>query len=511
MFRLVRFFLLTSAAAAVAFIIAFVVYRQDEEQRLIEFAEQQNLELARSVAHTIWPEFSSFVMSTSGSELKTRAGGEKTEAIAQALKSATTGLPILKIKIYNLDGLTVFSSNLAEIGEHKANNPGFFSAARAGQPASKLTFRDALSSFEQTIQERDLVESYIPIRQGNGPVEGVFELYTDVTHLMASMRRSTRNLVIGFLPIFLLLYGALFLVVRRADQTINKQYADIMEKNSALNEAHEKLERRVEERTRELTEEIGERRRMHDEVQRHRDELAHVGRVSMIGEMATSLAHELNQPLTVISGSAQFCLNSLRNGSGTREKLLDAMEQCADQAERATEIIRRVRDFIHKEEPRNERIDVNDAIRGIAALLYSDAREHSVEVAFDLVEAVLPVNADPIQLQQVVLNLAHNGIEAMADTDLVARRLAISTREHPNGTIEVVVRDHGHGISPESADRLFDPFHTTKPQGLGLGLSISRSIIESHGGRLWAETDHKNGAEFRFTLPTSRDGRADDE
>jgi signal transduction histidine kinase len=510
MFRHVRFFVLTSAAAAIALVIAFVVYRHDEEQRLIEFAEQQNLELARSVARIIWPEFAPFVMSASGSGLRTPAGGEKTRAIARALEAATTGHPVLKIKIYNLDGLTVHSSNRAEIGEHEVDNPESFSAARAGRPASELTFRDTLSSFGQTVQGRDLVESYIPIRQGDGPVEGVFELYTDVTHLMASMRRSTRNLVLGFLPVFGLLYGALFLAVRRADQTIRSQYGDIMERNAALAEAREKLERRVAERTSKLTEEIAERKRMHDEVQRHRDQLAHVGRVSMIGEMATNLAHELNQPLAVVSGCAQFCLNSLRGGAGSKEKLIDAMEQSAEQAERATQIIRRVRDFIHKEKPRDERIDVNDAIRDIEALLHSDAHAHRVEVELDLAAAALPVNADPIQLQQVVLNLAHNGIEAMRDTEADARRLAIRTRAHPSGAIEVVVRDHGHGISAEIEQHLFEPFHTTKPQGLGLGLSISRSIIESHGGRLWAAADGENGAEFHFTLPRSEDGGADD-
>jgi len=511
MFRLVRFFLLTSAAAAIAFVVAFVAYRHDEEQRLIEFAEQQNLELARSIAHIMLPEFSSFVMSTSPSELKTRAGGETTQAIARALESATTGHPVLKIKIYNLDGLTVYSSDPDEIGEHEFDNPGSFSAARAGRPASVLTFRDTMSSFELSFQDRDLVESYIPIRQGDGPVEGVFELYTDVTHLIAGMRRSTRNLVLIFLPISGLLYWLLLMAVRRADQTINTQYADITEKNSALSEAREKLERRVAERTRKLTGEIAERRRMHDEVQRHRDQLAHVGRVSMIGEMATNLAHELNQPLSVVSGCAQYCLNSLRSGAGSREKLIDAMEQSAEQAERATQIIRRVRDFIHKEEPRDERVDVNGAIRDIAALLHSDGHAHRVEVEFDLADTALPVNADPIQLQQVVLNLAHNGIEAMGETEANSRRLGIETRAHPDGTIEVVVRDHGHGISADSMERLFDPFYTTKPQGLGLGLSISRSIIESHGGRLWAATGCKSGAAFHFTLPISQGGNSDDE
>jgi C4-dicarboxylate-specific signal transduction histidine kinase len=448
-------------------------------------------------------------MSTSGREVKNQSGSEQTQAIARAVEAATAGLPVLKVKIYNLGGLTVYSSSSAEIGEYKSNNPGFFSAARGGQPVSKLTYRDAISSFEQTIQERDLVESYIPIRQGDGAVEGVFELYTDVTPLLVNMRQTTKNLVIGFLPIFGLLYGVLFLVVRRADQTIKRQYVDITEKNSALKEAHDRIEARVAERTRKLTEEVSERKRMHDEVQRHRNELAHVGRVSMIGEMATSLAHELNQPLTVISGCAQFCVNALRNKVPPQEKLLDAMEQTVEQAERATKIIGRVRNFIHKEEPRKERIDVNDAIRDIATLLRSDAREHGVKVEFDLAETPLPVNADPIQLQQVVLNLAHNGIEAMAETEAGSRHLCIETYGNGNAGVEVAIRDQGHGIPSEIREHLFDPFVTTKPDGLGMGLSISRSIIEAHGGRLWVTPAHKNGSTFHFTMPASEGSSSD--
>jgi C4-dicarboxylate-specific signal transduction histidine kinase len=509
MFRLVRFFLLTSAAAVVAIVIAFVIYRQNEVQRLIDFAEQQNVELARSFANTIWPGFSSFVMSASGAEVNNQTGSEQTQALARAVEAATVGLPVLKVKIYNLEGLTVYSSNSAEIGEYKTKNPGFFSAARTGQPASKLTFRGAISSFEQTIQERDVVESYIPIRQSEGPVEGVFEIYTVVTPLLVSMRRSTKNLWIGFLPVFGLLYGALFLVVRRADQTIKQQYADITEKNAALKEAQDRLEMRVAERTRTLTEEVAERKRMQDKVQQHRAELAHVGRVSMIGEMAASLAHELNQPLTVISGCAQFCLNNLRGGAATQEKLFDAMEQTVEQAERATKIIGRVRNFIHKEEPGKERIDVNDAIRDIATLLCSDAREHGVEVKLGLADTMLPVDADPIQLQQVVLNLAHNGIEAMTETEAGSRHLYIETHGHGNGGVEVTIRDQGNGIPSEIREHLFDPFVTTKPHGLGMGLSISRSIIEAHGGRLWVATDRTDGSTFHFTLPASEGSSSD--
>ena len=512
LFRFVRFFLVTSAVAVVVIAVAFFLHRQSEVARLVALAERQNVDLARSFANTIWPRFSTYMASASRSDEEAR---RDRQAIGRAMQAVSAGVPVLKIKIYDLEGLTVYSSNPDEIGEHKSNNPGFFSAAREGAPASKLTYRDSFSSFEGTLQERDLVESYLPIRQGEGPVEAVFELYTDVTPLMADIEQSTINLLGGVLPVFALLYGALFLVVRRADQTIKRQYADILEKNAALRhevaertkaeraleQARDELERRVVERTRDLTEEITERKRAEDEARQRRDELAHFGRVSMIGEMATSLAHELNQPLTVISGCAQFCINALRSGTGKPERLLDALEQSAEQAERANKIVRRVRSFIHKEEPERRPVDINDLIGGIAELLRWDAREHGAELALDLMRPVPPVIADPTQIQQVILNLAHNGMEAMNDGDSESHHLRIFTREPQNGVLEIAVHDRGQGMPAEILKRVFDPFFTTKPQGLGMGLSISRTIVEAHGGRLWANSDARDGTVFHFTLP----------
>ncbi|KKL20588.1 hypothetical protein LCGC14_2453970, partial [marine sediment metagenome] len=234
MFRLVRFFLITSVVAVAAITVAFFLYRQSEVERLVALAERQNVELARSFANTIWPRFSTYVDSASRLQEDTGQARQEQEAISRAVRKVSAGLPVLKVKIYDLDGLTVYSTDPGEIGENKTNNPGFFSAAREGKPASKLTFRDRFSSFEGTVQDRDLVESYLPIRQGDGPVQGVFELYTDVTPLMEGIGRSTTSLGIGFLPIFALLYGMLFLIVRRADRTIKRQYADISEKNLAL-------------------------------------------------------------------------------------------------------------------------------------------------------------------------------------------------------------------------------------------------------------------------------------
>lgn len=221
-----------------------------------------------------------------------------------------------------------------------------------------------------------------------------------------------------------------------------------------------------------------------------------------MGEMATSLAHELNQPLTVISGSAQVCLDKLRSGEGTSEELLDSVEQVAEQAQRASEIIRRTRNFLRKEEDERRLIDLNDTIRGVEDLLRVDAREQGATIDLGLAEGLPPVWADFVQIQQVVLNLAHNAMEAMAGSDSHQRQLTIQTSAVDGGSVEVAVRDTGHGIATENLARVFDPFFTTKPSGLGMGLAISRSIVEAHGGRLWAASNERIGAVFRFALPS---------
>ncbi len=524
MFRLVRLFVLTSAAAAVVIVAVAVFYRKSETDRLIAFAENQNVALARSFANTIWPRFSSYVKSASGLDKEELPTRPEMREINEAVQTISAGLPILKVKIYDLQGLTVYSSKPTEIGEEKIDNPDSFAAARDGRPASKLTYRDAFSSFEGTVQNRDLVESYLPIRQGAGPVEGVFELYTDVTSLLARIRRSTTNLIVGFLVMFGVVYGSLLLIVRRADRTIKQQYADITEKNTALEreaaerqrvegalkKAHDELEQRVEERTRELTEEIAERKRAEDEARQHRNELARVGSVIIMGEMATSLAHELNQPLTVISGCAQVCLDKLRSNKDKPTDLLDSVEQVAEQAGRANEIIRRIRDFIHKEEREKVEIDLNETIDNVADLVRVDAREHGAAVVLDLVDGLPSVVADPIQIQQVILNLAHNGVEAMRESPAEQRHLTIHTSARRRGVVEVAVHDRGHGIAADALDRVFDPFFTTKSGGLGMGLAISRSIVEAHGGRLWATSDGESGTVFYFTLPAAEGGERDD-
>jgi PAS domain S-box-containing protein len=249
-FKLIRYFSFTSAIALIVVTAALVVaHRRSAVHELVAMAEAQNAALARSFANTIWPRFSGYVTGVSGTPAEVRARAETRELDA-ALRALTAGLPVLKVKIYNLDGFTVFSSEPGQIGEDKRNNPGFFGAAREGKLASQLSYRDTFSAFEGTVQNRDLVESYLPVHGGDGAVEAVFELYSDVTPVMRRIQRTTTRLVAGAVLAFGLLYAALFLIVVRADRLIKRQYRELQESEERYRAKNEELRLEVDERTR---------------------------------------------------------------------------------------------------------------------------------------------------------------------------------------------------------------------------------------------------------------------
>lgn len=249
-----------------------------------------------------------------------------------------------------------------------------------------------------------------------------------------------------------------------------------------------------------IVQDITERKRNEELLRRREAKLAHSSRLSTMGEMAVGIAHELNQPLAAIMNFTDACRRRLHAGHGSDEDFAHSLERISSMTERAGHIIRRVKGLFRKREPRRSTADMNELVRDAVGLVASEARYRSVEIELELEESLPPVKVDAIQIQQVLLNLIHNGIDAMRNAGNGRRVIVIKTTAPDAENVEVAVADRGEGIDQMVVDRLFEPFVTSKPEGLGMGLSISRSIIDAHGGRLWVDKNGGPGVTFRFAL-----------
>lgn len=230
-------------------------------------------------------------------------------------------------------------------------------------------------------------------------------------------------------------------------------------------------------------------------------ELAHVTRVTALGELSASIAHEVTQPLAAIVTNGEACLRWLGHPIPSPEEVQACVERMIVDGKRAAEIVRRVRQLTRKGASQKMQLDLNEVINDAVSLARHEVLRHRVSLRLKLTPGLPPLFADRIELQQVILNLVINGIQAMNAQSDRPRELVIETLEDENGYAVVAVHDAGNGIKPEHANRLFEPFFTTKPDGMGMGLSICRSIIEAHGGRVWAFNHAKQGAVFQFSLP----------
>ena len=245
-----------------------------------------------------------------------------------------------------------------------------------------------------------------------------------------------------------------------------------------------------------------ERKFAEEQLRRTQAELAHVSRVTTMGELAASIAHEVNQPLGAIVGNADICLQSLSTGNPNLELLREALEDISSDGRRASEVISRIRSLVKKTEPEKALLNLNDVISEVISLVSHEVQRKQVTLETDLQE--LPaVLGDRVQLQQVLLNLVMNGMDAMSSIPERKPKLTLSTAAIGTGIV-IAARDNGTGLKAEDAERVFKPFHTTKASGMGMGLAISRSIIEAHGGRLWAEANPDFGVTFKFTLPAEK-------
>jgi two-component system sensor kinase FixL len=246
---------------------------------------------------------------------------------------------------------------------------------------------------------------------------------------------------------------------------------------------------------------VTERLKEEIETRQRRDELAHVTRIAMMGELTTALAHEINQPLTAILSNAEAAQRFLSQASPDISEVRQILEDIVRDDRRANDVVRKIRALVKKEKVRAEPLDLNEVIGVVVDLVRADSLLQGLSIDTDLSPRLAAIHGDGVQLQQVILNLILNGAAAMRNSPSGQRKIIVRTAMLDSRTVKTFVKDFGTGIDERHIDRLFEPFYTTKPEGLGMGLSISQTIIKAHGGTMEAWNNREGGATFAFTLP----------
>jgi C4-dicarboxylate-specific signal transduction histidine kinase len=246
---------------------------------------------------------------------------------------------------------------------------------------------------------------------------------------------------------------------------------------------------------------VTERRQAEENRQDLQNKLAHASRVTTMGQLTASIAHEVNQPLAAIVTNAEVCARWLNRPSPNIGEVIDIVGNILKDAHRASEVIRTNRNFSKKADPEMVQLDINEIVEEAITLVRHEANRYRVAIRLDLASGLLPVRGDRIQLQQVIINLVINGLQATTSVNDRERVLVVCTKQELSDRVVVAVEDVGIGIEPENADQIFGAFFTTKRDGLGIGLSVCRSIIETHGGQIWASPNVGPGVTFYFTIP----------
>ena len=304
-----------------------------------------------------------------------------------------------------------------------------------------------------------------------------------------------------------------FAIAKRSGRWEMVETSELKLAKNEIKRLNQELEQRVVERTRQLTEvnqelrrEMVERQRAQDALQEAQAELAHATRLITMGELTASIGHEINQPLTAVVTSASAAIRWLDASTPNLKEVRDFLEQILEQGNLAGEVLMQIRSLAKKSLPHKESIDLDALIRQTVALVRAEISRSNLVLHIDSAPNAAPVLGDRVQLQQVLLNLIMNAIEAESEVISRPRELLIETRRENGANMAVAVRDNGIGLKPGVSDQMFEAFFTTKPKGMGLGLSICRSIIEAHGGRLSASSNPDHGATFRFMLPLEGQG-----
>lgn len=525
-FKLLRNFSIVSLCGFVLTTgLISTLYRKQAVRNMAISTEESNVALTQVLSNTLWPEYKDFLISTESLSTQALVEAKETQEIQVAIAEQLAGLSVLKIKIYDLEGRTVFSTDPSQIGSVKKDSVGL-STALAGDVISQVDHRDTFTSIDYSVlEERDLLSSYIPIRSSEAAsnIEGVIEVYTDVTPALARIRAVQRNSFLYSALILAVLYGVLITFVRKADRLISEQYQQVQ-----ASEANYKQQ----------SEEIAS---VLADLKRTQAQMLHSEKMSGLGQMVAGVAHEINNPVNFIYGNLEHVDSYIRDIFS----YLDLYEACnfqlpndlQAQAEdleidfvredlgktlasmklgtnRIRDIVLSLRTFSRLDEADRKHVDLHEGIESTLTLLQHRLKAKSDRAAIDIVrdyDQLPEVECYAGQINQVFMNILANAIDVLEETPArLERNITIRTEARPNSVI-VGIANSGPAIPQKIRDKIFDPFFTTKKigKGTGMGLAICHQLItENHKGKLECFSSDEVGTEFVVEIPLATSDRA---
>lgn len=531
-FNLLRNFSVFSLSGFVLSIVLLsILYKQQATGTLVMSTEENNVILTNVFAKNIWPEYGIFLTSTQRLSNQELAADPLTQKLYNQLTTQLENSPIAKVKVFDLQGRTVFSTNINQLGSDKSQSPGFLSA-KNGRPLSQLNHRDTFKAIEQVLEDRHLLSSYIPIRD-NEKIVAVFELYTDVTPLLLEIERTSRKIVLGSLLILGLLYLILNLFVRQADTKLKNQYQQLQDSENRYRQQSLELDHRVKQRTQELSQTL-------EELRNTQTVLIHQEKMSALGELVAGVAHEINNPVNFIHGN----LYHVEDYSNTLLEVLDLYQQYYPHphaniyqhmktldmdfiqqdlgkmlasmkvgTKRIQEIVLSLCNFSRKDQADIKMVNIHEGIESTLMILQHRLKPHpprptiSVERNFDnlpLVECYAG------QLNQVFMNILSNRIDALdsafgykTQATQNSPKITITTIAWEQ-TIRITIADNGTAMSEVVKPYIFKPFSDTKAlsKDTSIAMTISHHlIVEKHGGKIDCIYQEDVGTQFIIEIP----------
>lgn len=528
-FKLLRRFSLVSLSAfAIATSLLAGFYRYRAVQSLVIAAEENNIVLTQVFANTFWPEYGPFLSSTADLSDEELTAAPAVEQLYQDISAQFAGVHVAKVKIFDLQGRTVFSTDLSQIGDDKSQSSGFL-AAMSGQVVSQLGHRDTFESLRTTLEDRHLLSSYVPIYSdgAQGELVGVFELYTDVTPLVEHIGQTQISIVFGSLLILASLYALLLMFVYRADRLIKKQYQLLQKSEGRYRRQASELETAL------------------SELRQTQSQMLQNEKMSSLGQLVAGVAHEINNPINFIHGNVNHARDYIKDLLGLvslyqrhypepvpaiqteaedidldfiREDLPKTLTSMQVGSDRIREIVLSLRNFSRLDEAEIKAVDIHSGIDNTLVILnhrlVANAERPEIQVVKNYGSLPL-VECFAGQLNQVFMNLLSNAIEALDEkrqqqTEQAQKtdpgQITITTALLKSGWVEIAIADNGPGMSPEVAAQIFDPFFTTKPigKGTGMGMAISyKIVVDKHSGSLTCSSTPGQGTEFKVQIPVS--------